>query len=176
MAFSRERFSYASIDNASDALAHSLDCLGVGEGDRVALLLPDSPQLAITRLAVWKLGAVCAPQSLMSTERELQESLAACGAETVVVLTPYYRRLKNVQGATRIRRVVATNLKEYLPPLRRARFTLFDERREGHRIDIAPCDYWLQRLIEDGVVAGAYGGRKHGTVSLFCSVRPRASN
>src|SRR4026208_1998589 len=42
--------------------------------------------------------------------------------------------------------VVATNIKEYLPRHLAALFTLFKEKKEGHRISLAPGDRWLQDL------------------------------
>lgn len=46
-----------------------------------------------------------------------------------------------------MRRVIATSIKEYLPPLVRFLFTLAREKREGHRIALAPGDLWLKDLL-----------------------------
>jgi long-chain acyl-CoA synthetase len=50
--------------------------------------------------------------------------------------------------------VIATNIKEYLPRLLRLGFTLLKEKKEGHRIDLAPSDLWFQDLIRDGMSHG----------------------
>ena len=50
------------------------------------------------------------------------------------MLTPFYARVKAVQPRTQVRRVIATSIKEYLPPVLRVLFTLFKEKKEGHRI------------------------------------------
>jgi long-chain acyl-CoA synthetase len=81
------------------------------------------------------------------SERELQEALDSTRAKVVVTLTPFYRRVKNVQGRTSVGRVVATSVKEYLPRSLRILFTLFKEKKEGHRIALDPGDDWLQDLI-----------------------------
>ncbi|HUP60633.1 MAG TPA: AMP-binding protein [Thermoanaerobaculia bacterium] len=160
--FKGRKITFGEIDRASDALAHSLKAIGVKEGDRVALMLPNSPHFVIAEMAVWKLGAMIAPQSLLYTDRELQDSLNASAPETAVVLTPFYDKLKNIQAQTSIRRVIATNIKEYLPGVLRVLFTLVKEKKEGHRITLREGDSWMQSLIEEGRSGGLQpaGGRK----------------
>ena len=64
-----------------------------------------------------------------------------------MTLTPFYDRIKQAQGRTAVRRVIATSIKEYLPIVLRVLFTLFKERKDGHRIRLQPHDQWLQDLI-----------------------------
>ncbi len=64
-----------------------------------------------------------------------------------MTLTPFYDRVKQAQGRTAVRRVIATSIKEYLPIVLRVLFTLFKERKDGHRIRLQPHDQWLQDLI-----------------------------
>jgi long-chain acyl-CoA synthetase len=52
-----------------------------------------------------------------------------------------------VQSSTPVVRVISTNIKEYLPPLTRLLFTLFRERKEGHRAELAANDYSLPQLL-----------------------------
>src|SRR5262245_47784097 len=58
--FKGRRLSWRSLDEQSDAAAVALASLGVRQGDRVALILPTSPQWVIAQLGIWKLGAVVA--------------------------------------------------------------------------------------------------------------------
>src|SRR5262249_49081216 len=51
-----ERLTFGQLRERSARLAGVLRALGVGRGDRVATLLPKSPELAITTLALWRLG------------------------------------------------------------------------------------------------------------------------
>jgi long-chain acyl-CoA synthetase len=139
--------TYGELGTASTAFAAALVALGVRPGDRVALLLPNSPQFLIAEFGAWKAGAVVVALNPTYTERELETALAASGSETVVTLTAFYDRLKNVQRRTRVRRVVATSIKEYLPPVLRVLFTLFKEKKTGHRITLASGDLWFQELL-----------------------------
>jgi long-chain acyl-CoA synthetase len=140
--------SHGELDRRSDAFAAALAGLGVAKGDRVALLLPNCPQFLICELGAWKAGAVIHPLNPIYTEQELEGALRRTRAETIVVLTPFYGRVKAVQPGTALRRVVATNVKEYLPPLLGVLFTLAKERKDGHRVRIADGDLWLGELLD----------------------------
>jgi long-chain acyl-CoA synthetase len=146
--FKGRTISHGELDRRSDAFAAALAGLGVAKGDRVALLLPNCPQFLICELGAWKAGAVVHPLNPIYTEQELEGALRRTRAETIVVLTPFYGRVKAVQPGTALRRVVATNVKEYLPPLLRVLFTLAKERKDGHRVRIADGDLWLGELLD----------------------------
>jgi long-chain acyl-CoA synthetase len=146
--FKGRTISHGELDRRSDAFAAALAGLGVAKGDRVALLLPNCPQFLICELGAWKAGAVVHPLNPIYTEQELEEALRRTRAETIVVLTPFYGRVKAVQPGTALRRVVATNVKEYLPPLLGVLFTLAKERKDGHRVRIADGDLWLGELLD----------------------------
>jgi long-chain acyl-CoA synthetase len=156
LVFKGRKISVPEIDRASDALAHSFARLGVKFGDRVALVLPNAPQFIICQFAAWKIGAIVAPQNPLYTDRELEESLAASQPETIVTLTPFYERVKRLQRAAGVKRVIATSIKEYFPPTLRVLFTLFKEKKSGHRIAIAPDDLWLADLIRKGERQGPF--------------------
>jgi long-chain acyl-CoA synthetase len=146
--FKGRALSFGDLDRCSDALARSLRDEGVKAGDRVALVLPNCPQFLISELAVWKLGGIIAPQNLLYTDHELEQSLAATSPRIAIVLTPFYERIKSIQSKTTIRRVIVTNVKEYLPPLLRVLFTMLKEKKEGHRVELYPGDLRLQSLVE----------------------------
>ena len=146
--------SYADLDRLSNALAAALVAEGVQKGERVAILLPNTPQALIAQLGVWKAGAIAAMLNPLYTEHELAHALAKCGAETAVVLTPFYDKVKALQPQTNIHRVIATNVKEYLSLPLRLLFTLLKEKKEGHRITLRPGDLWLSVLLRQ------YDGRR----------------
>jgi long-chain acyl-CoA synthetase len=145
--FKGTRISYRELESLSDACAAAFAALGVKRGDRVGLLLPNCPQFFIAQFGAWKLGAIVAPLNPIYTEHELEVPLRDHGVETVVTLTRFYQRIKNVQPRTGIRRVIATNIKEYFPPLLRMLFTLFREKADGDRIALQPGDHDFAHLL-----------------------------
>jgi long-chain acyl-CoA synthetase len=148
--FKGNTVSYAELNAQSDAFAAALARDGVRPRDRVALVLPNAPQFFVAEFGAWKAGATVVPLNPTYSERELEVALEATGAETVVTLTPFYNRIKAVQGRTHVKRVIATSIKEYLPAMLRLLFTLLKEKKEGHRIAIGPGDVWLQDLLASG--------------------------
>ncbi len=147
LVFKGRRISWRALDRLSDAFAAGLKGLGARANDRVALLLPTCPQWLIAQLAVWKLGAVVVALNPIYTEHELAGLLRTSGARLAVAMTRVYGRLKAVQPQTAVELVVTTNIKEYLPAHLALLFTLFKERREGHRVRLAPGDHRFQDLL-----------------------------
>ncbi len=145
--FKGAQVSYARFQRETAALAAALVQLGVKKGDRVALLMPNSPQFFVAQFGAWQAGAIVSPVNPLSTERELKHALDYIGAKTAIVLTPFYEKLKAIQPGTSLQRIIATGIKEYLPPLLRLLFTAFKEKKEGHRIALRTGDVWMQELI-----------------------------
>ena len=145
--FKGAAIAYETLERQSDAFAAALLANGVKKGDRVGLLLPNCPQFFVAELGAWKIGAVVAPLNPMYADRELQRSLSDHEIEIIITLTRFYERVKRVQTSTRLRLVIATNIKEYFPPMLRALFTLVRERKDGDRVAIADGDLELQALL-----------------------------
>jgi long-chain acyl-CoA synthetase len=145
--FKGTTITYGNLDRLSSACASAFQALGIARGDRIALLLPNCPQFVIAQFAAWKLGAIVAPLNPLYTEEELEGPLREHGVETIVTLTRFYQRVKRVQPKTPLRRIIATNIKEYFPPLLRLLFTLFREQRDGDRVVLEPGDHAFARLI-----------------------------
>ena len=145
--FKGTTISYGRLDAESTAFAAALWRLGVRKGDRVALVLPNCPQFLIAQFGAWKAGAVVVATNPMYSERELEQMLQAVHAETVVTLTPFYERVRHVRARVGVTRLIATSIKEHLPPALRVLFTLFKERKAGHRIRLAGGDFWMGDLI-----------------------------
>jgi long-chain acyl-CoA synthetase len=145
--FKGASMSYAALDRLSSACGAALASLGVRPGDRVGLLLPNCPQFFIAEFGVWKAGGIVVPLNPIYSERELEMALHATGASLVVVLTPFYRHIKHIQARTDVTCVVATSIKEYLPPVLRLMFTLLKEKKDGHRVTLEGNDVWLQALL-----------------------------
>ncbi len=76
--------SFARLAADSARLATVLAGLGVGRGDRVAMLLPKGAELLIAALAVWRLGGVAMPLFTTYTRQALAERLADAGPGAIV--------------------------------------------------------------------------------------------
>ncbi|HYN81650.1 MAG TPA: AMP-binding protein [Gemmatimonadaceae bacterium] len=148
--FKGAKMSYAHLDELSRNFAGGLLQLGVKRGDRVGICLPNSPQFLIAEFAAWKIGAIASPFNPTYSEREMESALNATGAETLIVLNRSYALLKSIQPRTSVKRIIATNIKEYLPFKLRVAYTLMKEKKEGDRITLEPGDCRFASLLAMG--------------------------
>ncbi|MCU9951080.1 AMP-binding protein [Pseudomonas sp. PDM13] len=106
---------YAELDHLSDRCAALLVELGVRPGDRVAVFMPNCPQLHIAFWGILKCGAVHAPVSPLSKGLELSYQLNDSGAEVLLCFDQLLPVVRQVRGETALRQVVATSLSELRP-------------------------------------------------------------
>lgn len=78
--------SFAEVDGQSEAMAASLSNLGVGAGDRVALILPACVEFVVSAFAAAKLGAVIVPLNPRSSLPELHYMLRHSEASCAVTI------------------------------------------------------------------------------------------
>ncbi|MDZ7344132.1 MAG: AMP-binding protein, partial [candidate division KSB1 bacterium] len=132
--FSR-RFSYADLHQLVSRFTAVLAHLGVNKGDRVAIILPNLPQYPIAHFAVMKMGAIAVPTNPLYVERELEYQLNNSGAEVAIALDLLYKRLETVRRNTRLRAVIYTSVRDYLPFILRMLYPL-KAKREGNWVII----------------------------------------
>lgn len=130
------KLTYRQLDDAVNAFSAALASLGIKKGDRVALLLPNCPQVLIAYYGTLKAGAIVVPTNPLYVESELQHQFNDAEVQTVVTLTRFYPLVKRVQPKTAIRNIIVANIKDYFPPALRFLFTLAKEKKEGDRVEI----------------------------------------
>ena len=104
-------FTFERLEALVNKMAASLAARGVKKGDRVALMLPNCPQYVISFFATARLGAVVTQLNPMYVEREIEHILRDSGAETIVVYSDMYPRVRAVLPSTGLRDVVVVDLK-----------------------------------------------------------------
>ncbi|MGY0196933.1 AMP-binding protein [Leptothrix sp. BB-4] len=111
--------SFAEVDAQSRAIGAWLQSLGLEPGARVALMMPNVPQMVISLAAVLRAGYVVVNVNPLYTPRELAHQLVDSGAEAIVILENFAATLAPVIAQTRVRHVLLTQLGDALPPLKR---------------------------------------------------------
>jgi acetyl-CoA synthetase len=76
--------SYGWLRETSNRLANALAAHGVGRGDRVAILLPQAPEVAAIHIAVYKLGGIALPLATLFGVDALSYRLGNSGAKALV--------------------------------------------------------------------------------------------
>jgi long-chain acyl-CoA synthetase len=144
------KLKYRQLDDLVNRFAAGLQQMGVNKGDRVAIMLPNCPQFIITSYATWRIGGVVVCCNPLYVGREVEHLVHDSEAETFVVLSSFYERIKSIRADTGLKRVIVTNIKEYFPGLLKLLFTLAKEKKEGHRVDISgdTDTYWFQDVVK----------------------------
>ena len=142
--------SYAQLDALANRFANALIALGVRKGERVALLMPNCPQMVLAYYGGLRAGAVMVATSPLYVESELEHQLADAEVSVVVCLSSLFGRVQAVRhNVPTLQHVIVTNIKDFFPTHLRLLFSLTRERRDGHRVKL-PRDgqtYWLKRLL-----------------------------
>jgi len=141
--------TYKEMDLITNRLASSLSRLGVKKGDRVGIFMPNIPQFVMAYVAILKIGAIVVATNPLYTSREIEHQVNDAGVEVMLVMSSYYKLLKDTQPRTKIRTLVVTNIKETLPLSTGILFTLFVEKKGRHKVKLADGDVWFKDLVKE---------------------------
>ena len=106
--------SYGQLDELSSALGAWLQHLGLEPGARVAIMLPNIPQFAVTMAGILRAGYTCVNVNPLYTARELEHQLRDSGATTLVILENFATTLEKVIDKTAIKHVVIASMGDLL--------------------------------------------------------------
>jgi long-chain acyl-CoA synthetase len=107
--------TWAELRERSLRFATALFQLGVRKGDRVAIMLPNCPELVVALYGSLRIGAIPVNTNPMYVAREMREQLGDSGCETLVLLDQFFPRLREIHAATRVRRAIVVDVTEGLP-------------------------------------------------------------
>ncbi len=147
--FKGSAITYSEMDELTNRLAGALAAMGVKKGTPVGIFMPNSPQFVMAFYAILKAGGIVVATNPLYTGREIEHQMKDSGTEIMLVMSNFYSLIKEVQPKTPIKKLIVTNLKEYLPGLLRFLFTLTMEKKGGHRVELGEGDYWLQDLLKE---------------------------
>jgi acyl-CoA synthetase (AMP-forming)/AMP-acid ligase II len=106
--------SYRELDDLSTALGAWLQAQGLEPGARVAIMLPNIPQFAVTMAAVLRAGYTCVNVNPLYTARELEHQLKDSGATAIVILENFATVLEEVIERTQVKHVVMASMGDLL--------------------------------------------------------------
>jgi long-chain acyl-CoA synthetase len=109
------KITYRELDRYVNRFASALSKLGVQKGDKVALILPNIPQIVIATYAVWRLGAVVVMNNPLYTERELEHQLNDSGSTMAIAMDLIVPRILSLKSKTGIKEIISCHIRDYLP-------------------------------------------------------------
>ena len=142
--FKGATITYREMNEITDRVAGGLAAMGVKKGDRVGMFLPNTPQFVMIYFGILKAGGVVVATNPLYTPPEIDHQVNDAGIEIMFVMSNFYKTIKKAQPKTKIKTLIVTNIKETLPPVLRALFTLAKEKKGGFRVTLEEGDLWFQ--------------------------------
>jgi long-chain acyl-CoA synthetase len=106
---------YRDIDRLSRDFGAYLQGLGLGKGDRVAIMLPNTLQYPVALFGALRAGLTVANVNPLYTPRELEHQLVDSGAAAIVIIENFAHTLQKVLDKTAVKTVITTQLGDLFP-------------------------------------------------------------
>ena len=124
-------FSYEKVLQLAERFGASLACLGVKEGDRVILYIPNSIQWIVAWLGLQRAGAVAVPITPIYTSHDLRYIANDSGAKFILCADTNYGYVQEVFEEVGFKKAIVTCLDDLLPWWKRLFGWAFDKVPKG---------------------------------------------
>jgi long-chain acyl-CoA synthetase len=158
-----------TYDELSDEVARAaegLRKLGVKEGDRVAIVLPNCPQHVVAFYAVLRLGAIVVEHNPLYTDRELRHQFEDHGARVAIVWDSVYDTVAAFPADIGVTHVVAVDMTAALPLGKRLALRLPVPNARELRAAMTKRPSRRRFLAWDSLVEGRRLSRRHARPTL----------
>ncbi|WP_442970815.1 AMP-binding protein [Rossellomorea sp. LJF3] len=113
--FMGKEIGYKELYESALKFAGYLKTLGINKGDRVAIMLPNTPQSVIAYYGILYAGGVVVQTNPLYMEREIEYQMNDSGAKVILTLDILYPRVSKVMKNTDLEHIIVTAIKDYLP-------------------------------------------------------------
>ncbi|MFN7881449.1 MAG: AMP-binding protein, partial [bacterium] len=118
--FMGKDLTFGETDRLSRAFAAYLQSLGLAQGDRVAIMMPNVPQYPVVVAAILRAGYVVVNVNPLYTARELEHQLKDSGSKAIVIIENFAATLEKCIAATPVQHVVLCAMGDRLGVLKGA--------------------------------------------------------
>ena len=116
--------------------ARSLKTIGIREGDKVTIAMPNCPQAIYMFYAVNVVGGIANMIHPLSAEKEIEFYLNESESITAITLDQFYNKFEKVRKNTKVVNIIIASIKDALSKPIRAGYML----TEGRKIEKIPSD------------------------------------
>ena len=113
--YKNQKVSYQTLVNQTNQLAVSLIENGLHKGDRVGLLVQNTPEFVIAFLGILKAGGVVVAINTLYKPREIIHQVNDAQVGILITMDIYYEMLKSLQKETSIKKIILVDGKRKLP-------------------------------------------------------------
>jgi long-chain acyl-CoA synthetase len=106
--------TYKKLNEMANQFGNWLILNGVKKGDKVAMLMPNIPQIVIASYGAWKIGAVVVMNNPLYTDRELEHQLNNSESSVLVTLDLLAPRMIALKPKTPVNKIVVAHIRDHL--------------------------------------------------------------
>jgi long-chain acyl-CoA synthetase len=147
--FQGYRISFRQLNEMVGRFTSALSAMGISQGDRVAILLPNLIPCVAAYYAVLKIGGIVVMNNPLYSDRELLHQFNDSSAKLLVTLDLLGNRMIDLRPKTQIQQIVITSIGDYLPFPKNLLFPLVAKKKKL-AADVKPADdvYRWKSIIE----------------------------
>ncbi len=108
------KISYKQLNDMANRFANALIAMGIKPGDKVAMLLPNMPQLVAAVYGAWRAGAVVVMNNPLYTDPELEYQFNNSESTFLVTLDLLGPRMIALKPKTKIKNIVIAHIRDHL--------------------------------------------------------------
>ncbi|MGX9366738.1 long-chain-fatty-acid--CoA ligase [Desulfoplanes sp. PS50] len=112
--FNNWSMTYAGLLTASEKIAANLREHGVRAGDRVAIMLPNTPQAIMAYYGVLQAGCIAVMTNPLYMEKELVHHFSDSGAKILITLDLLWPKLKALEKKLKLSKIFVTRISDCL--------------------------------------------------------------
>ncbi|MEH7075279.1 long-chain-fatty-acid--CoA ligase [Neobacillus drentensis] len=141
-------WTYNDTKVITDKFAAALHRAGFTKGDRLSIMLPNSPHYIFTLFGTFRLGGIAVQVNPMYVEREIEHVLNDSGSEYIVAFDAFYPKLKQLQSRTSLKKIIVVSF-------------------GGARIDLAEGDHYFDEFLHEDITIPEVEIDQHDDVALL---------
>ena len=115
---------YPDMIRETERCARALKALGIREGDKVTIAMPNCPQAIYLFYGVNRIGAIANMIHPLSAEKEIEFYLNVSESKTAITLNQFYQKFANILPNTGVEHLVIANIADALSPVMKVGFAL----------------------------------------------------
>jgi long-chain acyl-CoA synthetase len=130
--FFNKVWTYNDTKMVTDQFAAALYKIGFSKGDRLSIMLPNSPHYIFTLFGTFRLGGIAVQVNPMYVEREIEHVLTDSDSHYIVVLDAFYPKIKQIQPNTSLKKIIVVSF-------------------GAERFELAEGDYYFDEFLNENV-------------------------
>ena len=138
--------TYKTMLQEIDRCAKALRTIGVREGDKVTIAMPNCPQAIYMFYAVNRVGAIANMIHPLSAEKEIEFYLNESESVTAITLDQFYHKFERIRANTKVVNIIIASIKDALSKPIKAGYMLTEGRKIKRIPKDAPVIRWKEFL------------------------------